>query len=144
MSAKDGTACLGFRTAEDMLKPADRDPERGKAERSDPELAEATATARWIYRLRGRRLPAFGASVFAEPGWDLLLDLYISHAEGRRLSITAACIGSRASTATAIRYVGLLCDAGILRRTADECDQRRSFVELTEHGWTIMTDLLLD
>lgn len=120
-------------------------PGRDAADRSAGErerLAEAVATARWLYAMRGRRTRSLGAKVFAEPGWDLLLDLFISRASGRTLSVTAACIGSRVSAGTALRYVSLLCEAGIVERSADESDHRRSFLRLTDRGYDRMIDLL--
>lgn len=107
------------------------------------EEADAFRTARWLYAMRERRASVLGVSIFAEPAWDLLLDLYISRATGRRLSVTAACIGARTATATAIRYVGLLAEAGILDRTPDDRDSRRSFVALSDRGWIRMTRLLI-
>lgn len=104
----------------------------------------ALGMAHWLYRMRASRVDRLGVAAFAEPGWDLLLDLYISRAANRSLSVTAACIGSRASAATAIRYLGMLCEAGLLERRPDEHDSRRSFVRLTDRGWHRMTALLLD
>ena len=68
----------------------------------------------------------------------MLLDLYISDAESRRLSVSALCLGSQGPQTTALRYVPLFCEGGLARRVADPVDARRHFVELTEQGRNAM------
>lgn len=103
---------------------------------------DAVALARRLYVLRGLRSAAFGDELFGEPAWDMLLDLFVSGAEGRRLSVSAVCIGSRCSPATAHRYLIMLEQAGIAVRVPDETDHRRHFVRLTPRGEMVMQDVL--
>ena len=86
--------------------------------------------ARWLYWSREIR-PPMGDGLFGEPGWDLLLDLYIREKSGARSSVTSACIGSRAPHTTALRYVAALCDSGWVERVADPTDKRRHWLSLS-------------
>ncbi|WP_380785427.1 transcriptional regulator [Sphingomonas sp. R86521] len=98
--------------------------------------------ARRLYRLRKRRDAELGNSLFSEPAWDILLDLFISDYDDRQLSVSAVCIGARAPSATALRYLSLLQDAGLVERIRDATDGRRSHVTLTMTGRRRMTNLL--
>ena len=109
---------------------------------ADSALVPALQTARQHYRLARVRGELLGDGLFADPAWNMLLDLFISSAEGRRLSVSALCIGSRAPAATAHRYVQLLADAGLVERSADEKDGRRRFIALTDEGHDAMVTLL--
>ena len=87
-------------------------------------------------RLRQRRLrtEVFGDALFSDPSWEMLLDLYASTLEGRRVSISSLCIAADVPHATAWRRLSALIDRGILTRTDDPDDRRRSFVSFTETG----------
>lgn len=79
-------------------------------------------------RLRERFLPA---DLFADPAWDMLLDLAASRLEGIRVSVSSLCIAANVPTTTALRWIKLLVDRGLVRRTTDPADARRSFIDLT-------------
>lgn len=104
--------------------------------------ATLVEVARRLYRLRKRRDAELGNLLFSEPAWDILLDLFISDYDDRQLSVSAVCIGARAPSATALRYLTLLQDAGLVERIRDATDGRRSHVTLTPLGRRRMTNLL--
>ena len=97
--------------------------------------------ARLAYDIGARRRAALGPGLFPDPAWNILLDLFLSDAGGRDLSVTAVCIGSRSSAATALRYITLLVQRGLIDRIADEHDGRRTYVRLTAKGWNAMVAL---
>lgn len=117
------------------------------ADRTAREHAERTATpvARFTAKREGvntlasaRQLIALmdrGAALlpglFAVPGMYIVLDLFIASRSGNRISISSACIASRAPQATALRRIQQLCDQGVTRRLPDPYDARRHFLELT-------------
>lgn len=106
--------------------------ETDPAGRGRHELAE---TARHIYRTRRMRARVFGDDgLFGEPAWDILLDLYLAEAEDKRLSVTAACIGSAVPASTALRWIVVLEDRGLVARQGDPRDARRIFLHLTPKG----------
>lgn len=87
--------------------------------------------AQWLYWSRGVRPETLSSSLFGEPAWDLLLDLYIREKSGSRSSVTSACIGSRAPHTTALRHIEALRRSGWIKRIPDEADKRRFWLALT-------------
>src|SRR3546814_14694380 len=73
----------------------------------------------------------FDGALFADPAWDMLLDLTASRAEHVRVSVTSLCIASGVPPTTALRWIGQMVDAGLFVRTADGVDKRRAFVALS-------------
>lgn len=89
-------------------------------------------TARRLYDNRRRRSAIFGNhELFGEPAWDILLDLYIAHAGGEQVSVSSACIGAAVPSTTALRWLGILQDAGLVLRDHDAHDLRRILVRLS-------------
>jgi hypothetical protein len=101
--------------------------------------ASLLGLARKAYSLRRRRSAIFGnAELFGEPAWDILLDLYIAHAEGKDVSVSSACIGSAAPATTGLRWLGVLAEEGLILRESDPADNRRVMVRLTPAGISAM------
>jgi hypothetical protein len=97
------------------------------------------ALARQAYALRRKRAVIFGnPELFGEPAWDILLDLYIAHADGKPVSVSSACIGSAAPPTTGLRWLGVLAEEGLVVRENDADDHRRVLVRLTRAGITAM------
>lgn len=67
-----------------------------------------------------------------EPAWDILLDLFVAQRLGLRVSILDACIAANVPSTTALRYVRRLEDDGLILRSADTNDRRRSYVRLSD------------
>ena len=87
---------------------------------------------RKIIRQRQLRAKFFAAELFADPAWDILLDLTAARAEHTRVSVTSLCIASGVPPTTALRWIGQLTAAGLLERVQDETDRRRAFIALTD------------
>lgn len=104
--------------------------------------AESLVLAKETYDARQRRFSYFRKDLFGEPAWDILLDLFVEMGIGKRVSVTAACLGSGAPSATALRYITLLQDEGLVDRQGDPNDGRRSWLSSTAHGKEIMREYL--
>ena len=89
---------------------------------------------RQIIRQRQLRARFFDGDLFADPAWDMLLDLAAARAEHKRVSVTSLCIASGVPPTTALRWIALLTDAGQLERVEDESDRRRAFIALTDRA----------
>jgi hypothetical protein len=87
---------------------------------------------RRIIRQRQLRARFFDGDLFADPAWDMLLDLTAARVEHTRVSVTSLCIASGVPPTTALRWIGQLTDAGLLQRVEDETDRRRAFIALTD------------
>jgi len=90
--------------------------------------------AREEYDLRRSRHCFLDEDLFAEPAWDILLDLFASDVEGRKISVTSSCVASGVPRSTAMRYLVELEERGLVRRNCSEVDGRVHYLSLTEHG----------
>jgi len=99
---------------------------------------------RQIIRQRQLRARFFEGDLFADPAWDMLLDLTAARAEHTRVSITSLCIASGVPPTTALRWIGQMTEAGLLERVEDETDRRRAFVTLTEKASEAMARYFVD
>jgi hypothetical protein len=89
---------------------------------------------RRIIRQRQLRARFFDGELFADPAWDMLLDLTAARAEHTRVSVTSLCIASGVPPTTALRWIGQMIDAGLFARVEDEADRRRAFITLTDRA----------
>jgi len=87
---------------------------------------------RRIIRQRQLRARFFDGDLFADPAWDMLLDLTAARAEHTRVSVTSLCIASGVPPTTALRWIGQMIEAGLLERVEDDADRRRAFITLTD------------
>lgn len=102
-------------------------------EQRNPVSSIKLAMVKWFIALKDSRpLPELRGCT-GEPGWDVLLDLYLGELLGRKTSVTSACIASGVPPTTALRYVNALCDAGQIERDRDENDARRCWLKLAPH-----------
>src|SRR5690606_16707066 len=108
---------------------------------SDKRLTRATRPAlpdprlvRRIIRQRQLRAKFLDGELFADPAWDMLLDLTAARVEHTRVSVTSLCIASGVPPTTALRWIGQMTAAGLLERVEDETDRRRVFITLTDRA----------
>ena len=87
---------------------------------------------RLIIRQRQLRGQFFDSELFADPAWDMLLDLTAARVEHQRVSVTSLCIASGVPPTTALRWIGQMVEVGLLERVEDETDRRRAFIQLSD------------
>lgn len=98
-------------------------------------VEECIAAARRDAARRAARATALDPDYFGEAGWNILLDLYLSTAEGRpSVPTTNLMIASLAPETTALRYIGLLAKAGEVERRSCSRDRRVVLIALTVEG----------
>ena len=105
--------------------------------REDPVTEE---TVRKIIRMRRRRNQFFEEALFADPAWDILLELYLAELSQQRVSITSLCAAAAVPPTTALRWIGILEKKGLINRRGDPFDGRRVFMALTPDGLGRMED----
>ena len=96
--------------------------------------------AREATKARARRAKFFKPSLFSDPAWDILLELFAVEGEGKRLSVTGAGATAGIPPTTALRWLNVLEQEGLITRTDDPLDGRRSFVSLTHEGFKALTN----
>jgi DNA-binding MarR family transcriptional regulator len=110
------------------------------ASREDHTFAEASAAGeattpeevRQIIRTRRLRDRFFDSRLFADPAWDILLDLYAAHLERREVSVSSLCIAAATPPTTALRWIASMTDNNILERRPDVHDKRRHMIALSD------------
>jgi hypothetical protein len=107
----------------------------------EDEAAALLEAARQVYGSRRARDRIFGATLFADPAWDILLDLYIARREDRKVTITSACMAASAPTSTATRHIAHLMQKGLVLRVPHPADARSSHIELSATGDRKLTQL---
>lgn len=95
-------------------------------------------------RFRSRLKRQFGDLLTRDPAWDMLLDLLISDANGRRESISSLMYGAGVPATTGLRHLYRLEQCGFITRHDDECDQRRVFIELNKNRKSEIFQLLTE
>ena len=103
---------------------------------------DAPALARRLIKQRREREALLGTRLLGEPVWDMLLDLYVAHAEGKPVSVTSLCIASNVPPSTALRWVSAMEEDGMILRESDAKDGRRSHLRLTPRTAAQMETLL--
>jgi DNA-binding MarR family transcriptional regulator len=117
-------APIGFRAAprdlfQPMVPPATLSDDRSRA-----------SQIREMIKLRRLRERFFDAELFADPSWDIMLDLYAAEAEGKQVSVSSLCIAAAVPPTTALRWITNMTEMGLLERKQDPYDARRVYITL--------------
>lgn len=81
---------------------------------------------------RRKRERFFAADLFADPAWDMLLDLYAAHYEARCVAVSSLCIAAAVPATTALRWIRTMEERGHFVRAPDPHDGRRIYIGLSE------------
>ena len=105
--------------------------ERGAAAAKTVSKGAAGDLALELLSWRRRREQLFGAHLFSEPVWDMMLDLLVHHEQGRLVNVTSLCVASMASFSTALRWIQAMEKEGFIVREPDPHDRRQILVRPT-------------
>jgi DNA-binding MarR family transcriptional regulator len=104
-------------------------------EKPEPPTGDAPSvpieTVQQVIRARRLRARFFDEEMFADPAWDMLLDLLQAEIAQHRVPVSSLCIAAAVPATTALRWIKTMTDAGLFKRRADPHDGRRVFVELS-------------
>ena len=112
-------------------------PGTATAEQASPSFATgnlptiAAELVREVIRARRVRARYFDETLFADPAWDMLLDLLQAEIAQHRVPVSSLCIAAAVPPTTALRWIKTMTDAGLFLRRSDPHDGRRVFVELS-------------
>jgi DNA-binding MarR family transcriptional regulator len=98
--------------------------------------------ARRLAVARRAREKVFGADLFSDPGWNILLELFIAGEEGRSITIKSACMAAGVPQSTALRYIAHLVEVGLCSRSQHPNDARSAHLRLTPRGRSKMAACL--
>lgn len=91
-----------------------------------------------LLKLRRNRDRFFDAEMFADPAWDILLELYAARLGQRKISVGSLCHAAAVPATTALRWIAMLQNKGLIERTADLMDGRRFHLSLSNTGHCAM------
>lgn len=94
--------------------------------------APSAAEVRAIIRMRRLRERFFDRDLFADPAWDMLLDLMAARIERVQVAVSSLCIAACVPPTTALRWIKSMTDSGLFDRIADPDDGRRIFIRLSD------------
>jgi DNA-binding MarR family transcriptional regulator len=97
---------------------------------------------RAILRARRMRDQFFQSELFADPAWDMLLDLMAARLSDERVAVSSLCIAAAVPPTTALRWIKTLCEQGLFVRSADPLDGRRVYIALSEEAAAAMSACL--
>lgn len=115
-------------------------PGRGFHGEGDGAVHAPVSPAQVRTHIRHRRLREdyFGPDIFADPAWDMMLDLYAARLERLRVSVSSLCIAAAVPATTALRWIRTLTESGLFERREDPHDGRRIFVALSDQATLAM------
>lgn len=105
---------------------------------SAPRAPVSATQVRLLIRQRRLREEYFGPDIFADPAWDMMLDLYAARLERLRVSVSSLCIAAAVPATTALRWIKTLTESGLFERREDPHDGRRIFVALSDEATQAM------
>ena len=85
-------------------------------------------------QIRRIRRSHFGTAEISGPVWDMMLDLMLAGAHGRVLSASDLATGAGVPLSSGLRMIASLEQSGLVHRSIDERDRRRTIVRLSENG----------
>jgi DNA-binding MarR family transcriptional regulator len=115
------------------------------AKKAQPHELPATTSPQFVRRIlsaRASRRQFFSADLFADPAWDILLELYALECEQRRISISKLCLAAAVPSTTALRWLDKLQSDGMITRQSDPLDARRVWVSMSPAGFEAMASYL--
>lgn len=84
-----------------------------------------------VIEARRLRTTYLADDLFADPAWDILLDLFHSEMSQKPVSVSSLCTASAVPATTALRWIKTMTERGLITRRGDTKDARRVFVELS-------------
>jgi DNA-binding MarR family transcriptional regulator len=85
---------------------------------------------KWLINARRERFRYISHELFADPAWDILLDLFYAEMTHKRVPVSSLCIASGVPATTGLRWIKSMAEQGILLRRPDQFDGRRVYIEL--------------
>jgi len=106
----------------------------GAAASDREHFTTSAADIRRAIKARRNRDQFLPGHLFADPAWDMLLELYAAELDQTRLSISILCDRAAVPATTALRWISTLEKEGLIDRRGDPLDARRIFVRLSAMG----------
>jgi DNA-binding MarR family transcriptional regulator len=96
--------------------------------------AEVVEAAYRALKAEQERAQLFGADMFPNPGWAILLHLFVSGAEGRHVNSAGLCAPAGVPETVALRHLAVLVAAKLVRRQPHHSSADSIYLALTPEG----------
>jgi DNA-binding MarR family transcriptional regulator len=103
--------------------------------------APTAVEVRKVISARRARERLFAPGLFADPAWDILLELFATSLANQRIAVSTLCARAAVPVTTALRWIHNLEEAGLVTRQEDPLDRRRVFVALSVEASLTMASL---
>lgn len=110
----------------------DAPPPRPEAETVSEPVSAATVEA--IIRERALRARHIPGELFADPAWDMMLELIHAELGQRRVTASILCKAAGVSTSVGLRWIDALLSKGLCTRTAGVGDPDGIFIQFSDEG----------
>ena len=100
--------------------------------------AVSAEAVRGVIRARRLRADHLPADLFADPAWDMLLDLLQAEIVQHRVPVSSLCSAAAVPATTALRWIKTMTERGVVQRRNDPHDGRRVFIELARNTSTAL------
>lgn len=84
----------------------------------------------------------FDRELFSDPAWLILLDLFIHNTLGKPVSVSSLYLAAKTPATTALRWINLLADRGMIERFDDPTDRRRVHLRLSASAYRSLVEYL--
>lgn len=114
-------------------------PQEGAAVRP----ADLVPLATRYLRLRRRRDQMFPADLFADPAWDMLLEIFVADETGRPISTSGVCHAAAVPMTTGLRWLAALEERALVERRDPSADKRLRMLALTPQARDLVAQWLV-
>lgn len=83
-----------------------------------------------------------GTGLFSDSCWDMCLDIYICDLKDERITVSSVAHSSGIPMTTAMRYINVMSEEGLLEKTPNPSDNRMIFVSTSASCKERMSDVL--
>ena len=94
--------------------------------------------------MRGRRREFVSSDLLGAPAWDIMLALFVAAIEQHRTTVSEIVLASGAPSTTALRWIEVLRQRGIIGRVPSAHDARVTYVFMEPEGIGQMAAFLED
>jgi DNA-binding MarR family transcriptional regulator len=137
-----------YRAAGELTSVNDGGPTDGAASMVLADMAGADAAltdlARSIVISRRKLSDRLDPALFANPGMDILLFLFAEGINGATVTTNACCAAAGVPRTTALRWIKLLQERGLVEGSDDASDRRVTMLGLTPAGRKALREWLAD
>ncbi|GAB5486450.1 MAG: hypothetical protein Pars2KO_00200 [Parasphingorhabdus sp.] len=92
-------------------------------------------------RLKAQSLN-LGTGLFSDSCWDMCLDIYICDLKGEQITVSSVAHSSGIPMTTAMRYINVMSEEGLLEKKPNPSDNRMVFVSTSSSCKDRISDIL--